>query len=150
MEAVLFTKSFFVRWADMDFNGHMRNTAYLDYAADTRMFYFKEHGFSMGDFKRLQLGPVVMKDEIHYFKELYMYETIHVGLALAGLSEDGARFIFRNDFSNDAGKRVATVSSGGCWLDLKNRRICPPPADLLAIIHRLSKSEDYHAMKAQG
>ena len=25
-----FRKSFIVRWADMDFNAHMRNTAYLD------------------------------------------------------------------------------------------------------------------------
>lgn len=33
-------------WSDMDFNSHMANTAYLDHAADVRMMYFAEYGFS--------------------------------------------------------------------------------------------------------
>ena len=28
--ADVFTRTFHARWGDMDFNGHMRNTAYLD------------------------------------------------------------------------------------------------------------------------
>ncbi|MES2756127.1 MAG: thioesterase family protein [Pseudomonadota bacterium] len=48
----------------MDFNAHMRNTAYLDKSADVRMMYFAENGFPMAEFVRRKLGPVVMKDEV--------------------------------------------------------------------------------------
>lgn len=34
-----YIKTFHVRWGDMDFNAHMRNTAYLDISADVRMMY---------------------------------------------------------------------------------------------------------------
>ena len=54
----------------MDFNAHMRNTAYLDLSADVRMMYFAEHGFSMREFETLKIGPVILKDEIEYFREL--------------------------------------------------------------------------------
>ena len=34
-----------VRWAELDSNGHMRNSAYLDLASHVRMTYFAAHGF---------------------------------------------------------------------------------------------------------
>ena len=43
----------------MDFSSHMRNTAYLDKSADVRMMYFSSCGFTMAEFMRLRLGPVV-------------------------------------------------------------------------------------------
>jgi acyl-CoA thioester hydrolase len=44
-------------WGDMDFNSHMRNTAYLGKSADLRMMYFSENGFPMQEFMSLRLGP---------------------------------------------------------------------------------------------
>ena len=64
-----YLKTLLAGWGDMDFNGHMRNTAYLDKSADVRMMFFAEHGFSMSEFMRLKIGPVVMKDEIEYQRE---------------------------------------------------------------------------------
>ena len=62
--ADFYTRKFHVRWGDMDFNAHMGNTAYLDMAADVRMMYFQEHGFSMREFEKKRIGPVVMRDEL--------------------------------------------------------------------------------------
>jgi acyl-CoA thioester hydrolase len=45
-----FTSRFRASWGQMDFNAHMANTAYLDLAADTRLLYFEEGGFSPRDF----------------------------------------------------------------------------------------------------
>ncbi len=66
----MFAKVLVAGWGDMDFNGHMRNTAYLDKSADVRMMYFSENGFPMTEFVRRRLGPVVMKEELEYFKEV--------------------------------------------------------------------------------
>ena len=51
----------------MDFNGHMRNSAYLDLCSDTRLRFFEENGFSAGRFAELGFGPAIMSDEIRYF-----------------------------------------------------------------------------------
>jgi hypothetical protein len=59
-----YQKTFLAGWGDMDFNSHMRNTAYLDKSADTRMVFFSEHGFPMSEFVRLKIGPVIIKDEM--------------------------------------------------------------------------------------
>ena len=40
----MYEKTLIAGWGDMDFNSHMRNTAYLDKSADVRMMYFAENG----------------------------------------------------------------------------------------------------------
>jgi acyl-CoA thioester hydrolase len=41
----MFERRVVAGWGDMDFNSHMRNTAYLDKSADVRMMYFSETDF---------------------------------------------------------------------------------------------------------
>ncbi len=43
----MFEKMLVAGWRDMDYNSHMANTAYLDRAADVRMMYFAENGFTV-------------------------------------------------------------------------------------------------------
>jgi hypothetical protein len=43
-----------------------------------------------------------MKDEIEYFREVHLLEEFNVDLAIAGLAEDGSRFILRNGFFRPA------------------------------------------------
>jgi acyl-CoA thioester hydrolase len=64
----MFERRLVAGWGDMDFNSHMRNTAFLDKAADVRMMFFAESGFPMDEFIRLRLGPVITKDELEYYR----------------------------------------------------------------------------------
>jgi len=130
-------------WGDMDFNSHMRNTAYLDKSADVRLLFFSRHGFPISEFAKLKLGPVVMKDEVIYFKEIKLLEEMEISLAVAGLSEDGSRHLLRNEFYRADGRRAAMVSSLGGWLDLSARRFIAPPSQLLAALTTLPKTEDF-------
>lgn len=138
----MFEKTLVAGWGDMDFNSHMRNTAYLDKSADVRMMYFSEHGFPMSEFMRLKIGPVVMKDEIEYHKEIHLLNDIRVILSLAGLSEDGSRMRLRNDFYRNE-KLAARVTSTAGWLDLDARKLTCPPEMLLAALRGLAKSDDF-------
>jgi acyl-CoA thioester hydrolase len=139
----MFDKTLFAGWGDMDFNGHMKNTAFLDKSADVRMMFFAENGFAMSEFSRLQLGPVVMKDEIHYFKEVHLLQEIKVGITIAGMAPDGSRFIMRNQISKLDGKTCAIVNSTCGWLDLAARKLTAPPAALLQALQSLPRSEDF-------
>ena len=57
----MYRKTLYAGWADMDFNSHMKNTAYLDKTADVRQMFLIENGFPIEEFLRLRIGPVVMR-----------------------------------------------------------------------------------------
>src|SRR5471032_589558 len=145
-DTAMFEKSMMAAWSDMDFNSHMRNTAFLDKAGDVRMLFLSENGFPMSEFMRLQIGPVVMKDEIAYFKEVMLLEEITVTLGVAGLSEDGSRWSLSTDIIRADGKLAARVTSTGGWLDLAARKLIAPPANLLATWQSLAKTADFQEL----
>lgn len=144
-----FTRGFLVRWGDIDFNGHMRNTAYLDVSSDVRMLCFEAGGFPMREFERLRVGPVVLRDELEYLREMRLLDPFTVTLALAGLSEDGARFRLRNEFFNEAGKPVARVTSTGGWLNLDERKLLPPPEPVARVLAGLVRTDDYVVLEGR-
>jgi acyl-CoA thioester hydrolase len=139
----MYTKKLYAGWADMDFNSHMRNTAYLDKAADVRQMFMIEHGFPIEEFSRLRIGPVVMKDELQYFKEVTLQEEITVTYALAGHASDGSRFLLRHEIFKHDGTLSASITSTGGWLDLVERRLIAPPPSLLAVTNLLEKTSDF-------
>lgn len=133
---MVFEKMLYARWGDMDFNGHMRNTAYLDASADVRMFFFEANGFSMREFEQRRIGPVILRDDLEYFRELRLLEPVRVTLAAREIRDDG-RFVLVNEFFREDGKQAARVTSSGGWLDLDGRRLVVPPVELRALLERL-------------
>ena len=141
---------FHVGWGDLDSNGHMKNTSYLDKAADVRMFYFESRGFSMREFERLHVGPVIFRDELDYYRELKLLEAIDVTLEVAGLSDDGFRFRLRNEFFGPRGKLAARVTSAGGWLDLSMRKLTRPPAELAGAMAALERTGDFGVLPGES
>lgn len=141
-----FEQTLFAGWGDMDFNGHMRNTAYLDKSGDVRMRFFEAHGFPMREFRRLGVGPVIMKDEVEYFREVDLLDSLRVTLARFALSEDGSRFGLCNEFFRPDGKLAARVRSTGGWLDLAARRLVAPAPALRAALDAMPATDDFQVV----
>ena len=150
----MYTKTLYAGWADMAFNSHMKNTAYLDKTADVRQMFLMENGFPMEEFFRLRIGPVIMKDELEYFKEVGLQQKITVTYALAGQAPDGSRFLLRHEIFRPDGKLSARVMSAGGWLDLAERKLIVPPPALLSAMTSLEKTSDFtvlpSSMKARA
>ena len=142
----MYEKNLFAGWSDMDFNSHMRNTAFLDKCVDVRMMFFAANGFSMEELMRQRIGPVVRKDEVEYFKEVRLLDPLRITLLLVGLAEDGSRFSLRNEFWREDGKLIARVTSTGGWLDLTTRKLIIPPDGLLAALRSLAPTEDFQIL----
>jgi acyl-CoA thioester hydrolase len=142
----MFTRKLFAGWADMDFNAHMKNTAFLDKSVDVRMMYFAGNGFPMQEFARRRFGPVVMRDEVEYFREVTLLQAIDVSFALAGLSADGSRMMLRNEFRREDGKTCVKVTSTGGWMDLDARKLMAPPEGLLVALRNLDRTEDFREL----
>lgn len=139
----MYAKTLYAGWADMDFNAHMKNTAYLDKAADVRQMFLIEHGFPVAEFRRLKIGPVVRKDEVEYFREVHLQEKITVTYALAGHSVDGSRFLLRHEIFRKDGELSARVTSAGGWLSLAERKLVAPPPPLLEAMNLLGRTSDF-------
>ena len=142
----MFERRFIAGAAEMDYNAHMRNSAYLDMCSDVRFLFFAEHGFSADEFSSRAFGPVVMHDDISYRAEVRLLEEVTVGLALAGLADDGSRFILRNEIRKTDGTLAAAVSSTGGWLDLSKRRLMAPPGELLDALRELDRTDDFDVL----
>lgn len=130
-------------WADMDFNAHMANTAYLNRSVDARMAFFTENGLPLEELMRLRISWVMMKDEVEYRREIKWMEDISITVALAGLASDGSRFKVRNDFIRADGQLAARVTSTGGFLDLNTRKLVVPPIEVLTTYRCMPRADDY-------
>ncbi len=137
-----------VSWAHLDANGHMANTAYLNIAVDARFSYFSSCGMPPAEFAKLRIGPVVRHDEVEYFKELHLLQTLKVNFLLAGLSEDGSRFRIRNEIRRDDDVLAAKITTLGGWFDLNARKLIAPPDKLAEALRSLPHSDDYQALES--
>jgi acyl-CoA thioester hydrolase len=138
-----------VGWGQVDFNQHMGNTAYLDLAVDARFRYFESRGLPVSELMRLQIGPVVLRDELEYFSELLLMDPVTVTLELDGLSADGAQMRLRNEFFRSDGKRAARVTSQGLWMNLQTRRPIVPPDIVVAALRALTHTSEYRELPAR-
>ena len=142
-----FERRFTVRWSDIDANGHLRHTAFLEYGAEVRIALFLECGFTWKRFEEAGLGPVLLREEIDYLREAALGEEVRVTLEAAGLSPDGARWKLRHVLHDAAGQEMARVTALGGFIDLAARRLTVPPADLAAGLARVPRTADFEELR---
>lgn len=141
-----FERNFITGWADIDFNGHMRNSAYLDRASDVRTMFLASHGVTIEEFYRLRVGPVVKHDQVEYFREVKLLDPLRVTYALAGMSDDGSRFRLRNEVWRADGQIAARITSVGGWLDLTTRKLVAPPKVIFDTVNHLERTTDFEQL----
>jgi acyl-CoA thioester hydrolase len=134
---------FVVRWSECDANGHLRNTAYSEYCIDTRTSFLAERGFPHEWFKARSIGPVILREEIDYLREVRLGEEVVVDLLALGLSSDGARFRLSHGLRRPGGEPVAQLVLLGGWLDLERRRLTLPPEELKRAIASVPRGDPY-------
>ena len=118
------------RWADMDPNGHMRHSAYADYAADQRLVLLSAWGYDIKEFARLRLGPILFREETVFLKEVHIGEEIRVDSRLLSVNDDGTRWSIRHTIYKADARVAANVTVDGAWLDLDKRKLTTPPMAL--------------------
>ena len=139
----VFSKRFEVRWADLDANRHLRNTAYLDYATHVRFAFLAENGFSPSRFGELRFGPVILREEMTFRREVGPNEVLTVDYRLAALSQDRRRFRLRHRVFRGDGVEAARIETDGGWMDLETRKLRPPPGELQRTLDRLARTGDF-------
>ena len=125
-----YSQTYSVRWAELDPNGHMRHSAYADFAADLRVNWLASLGYTVQKFAELRLGPILFREETKFLKELHGGETIRVDGVMKTASPDGSRWTILHTLYKADGRVAATVEVDGAWLNLDLRKLTVPPAEL--------------------
>ena len=145
-----FQKTFEVRWADLDANRHVRHTVYNDYATHVRFSYLASQGFDERAFRERDIGPVLLREETRFHREVMGGDTLTIDIRLAGLSPDGGRFTIAHDVVRSDDIKAATVVVDGGWLELVSRKLVRPPPDLHDVLQRMTRSEGFQSLSSLG
>ncbi|PQJ75967.1 acyl-CoA thioesterase [Polaribacter gangjinensis] len=145
-----FQVTFATKWSDFDPNRHMRHTAYNDYAAEVRVRYFAAQQFSIDDFTKHNIGPILFTEETSFRKEILMGENITVNIKLAGVSKNYERWKIVHEVFNEAGKLAAVIKVYGAWIDLSKRKLTIPPKETIVIFSNAEKTVDFEEISIKN
>lgn len=121
----------------------MRHSAYNDYAAESRVRLFNAYGLSLIEFNKLNIGPVLFREETDFFKEITLSDDISVELLLKGFTENGERFKMQHKIYRGDGKLAAEINIYAAWMDLKKRKLTVAPKMIMDVLNQLDKTEDF-------
>jgi len=137
------SRRFAVRWSDADANGHVRHTVYPELSVEVRLAWLAEGGWDWKRFERDRIGPVLLREEIDYRREVGLNGSVVIDLEAAGLSPDGGRWKIRHTVRKDDGEVAAAVLVLGGWIDLEARRLVVAPPGLLELLLAAPRASDF-------
>ena len=137
---------FQVAWGDLDANRHLRNTRYLDYAAQCRFLYFASRNFGPEKFEEHGIGPVVLTETMTYQRELRFLEEFDVRLMCGGMNSAGSKVQFVNPFIGKDERVHGELRTTFLWFDVKSRKATRAPDELMAAIKAVPHTSDFEAI----
>lgn len=138
-----FKITFTTKWSDFDPNKHMRHTAYNEYAAEVRIRYFKDQNFSIEEFTKHNIGPILFTEETSFRREIHIGENISVDFKLSGVSKNNERWKITHRVFNAQGELSAIIKVYGAWIDLTKRKLTAPPKEAHQLFDMAERSEDF-------
>ena len=144
----VFQQAISVRWADLDPNGHVRHSVYYDYGTQLRIDYLQQNGFDIDWMTDNAIGPVLFREEAHFYRELKSGDQLTIDVMLSGLSDDHRKWSMRHQIMR-GDKLCATLDLDGAWFDLKKRRITRPPQALVDKFETLAKTDDFQMLSSK-
>jgi acyl-CoA thioester hydrolase len=142
------SRTYEVKWSDLDPNGHVRHSVYDDYAVDARFRWMEEIGFPPTRCSEMGIAPVVLRQESRFYREVTIGETITVTMSLAGLSSDASRWKVHHDIIKSNGERAAVLKVEGTWLDWRTRQAAAPPSELLRLFEQLEQTSNFEELRS--
>jgi acyl-CoA thioester hydrolase len=132
-----------VIWAQVDANQHMRHSAYADFAAQARIELLEQVGLSAKVFQKQMLGPILLREELVYYKEVNLSEKIRVTCEMTRCKADASRWSIRSVLFREDGVKAAVILVDGAWMDLVKRKMTGLENELLELFMDAPKSKDF-------
>jgi acyl-CoA thioester hydrolase len=131
-----------VRWADIDPNFHVLHSKYYDYCANARMVVLQNNGVTMQAIQKHNVGPILLREECVFKKELKFGDTIEVKIYLKSTDETFTRWSFVNEIWKNGDTLAAIITVDGAWMDTIKRKIVAPPEEFKNAFEALPKAQN--------
>ncbi len=129
-----------VRWADIDPNFHVLHSKYYDYCANARMMAFHKLGITMQTIQEHHCGPILLREEAVFKREVKYGDDLEIRLFLKSTSEDYTRWSFVNEIWKNEDTLAAVITVDGAWLDTIKRKMTVPPDSFKIVIDNLPRA----------
>lgn len=131
-------------WSMIDMNGHLRHSAYADFAAQARVNILERFGFTK-ELMKLRIGPILFREELIYYKEIRTNEYIEVSCELLKCREDVSRYsLLSSIYRKSDGIKAAEINIDGAWLDLNSRKLVTLPVEMQKTFMEMPKAPGFH------
>ena len=123
MEDFNFTLPYSVRVADVNYGGHVANSAVLNFFQDARIAYLKH----LGDYSELdignQCGIILPEAHIKYLAEMFLGDQLVIGARIKGVSRSSFTMAYRIERNGTVTAEGDTVLICFDYLKRKPRRL---------------------------
>jgi acyl-CoA thioester hydrolase len=141
-----FARTYEVKESDVDANGHVHYSTYIDAAADVRLAVLADQGFSPMALRDLGIAPIYTTIHARFLREVRAGETLTITYRLDGLSSSGTRWKVHHDILKPTGKKACVLDIEGVVLDLRTRMPAIPPPGLKAAFDQIPRSSRFEEM----
>ena len=128
-----------IRWSDLDPNFHLRHSVYYDWGAYCRMRYFDEHNLTGDAMQRLEIGPIIFREECVFRKEIKFGDVVTIDLLITSARKDFSRWSLRHRIMKNENVLAASLSLDMAWLNLSERKLAVPGEEIYTIIDGIPK-----------
>ncbi len=132
-----------IRWSDLDPNFHLRHSVYYDWGAFIRMSFLTEHSLSLEVMIENNIGPILLREEAIFKKEIHFKDSIELNIQLVKCSHDLRRWTIQHEIWKNGDKLSAIVSVDGAWIDTQKRKLATPPEQFIENFLLMPKSENF-------
>jgi acyl-CoA thioester hydrolase len=132
-----------LRWSDLDPNGHLRHSVYYDWGALCRVSFLEQHQFTIPLMQRLGIGPILLREECTFRREIKMGDKVTIDLQLSKAKKDFSRWSIKHTISKNDDTLSALLIVDGAWLDLNKRKLASPGQEVFDVFSKMPLSEDF-------
>jgi acyl-CoA thioester hydrolase len=138
-----YVKELQIRWSDLDPNFHLRHSVYYDWGAFCRISFLEEQGLTTDVLKKLQIGPILFREECVFRKEINLGDIVTIDLQLVKAKKDFSRWSFRHNIIKNGDIVAALLTVDGAWLDVVKRKLASAGEEVLHVFSGMPFASDF-------
>lgn len=138
-----FIKEVQIRWSDLDPNFHIRHSVYYDWGAFCRIEFFNMYNLTAEVMTRLNIGPILFREECVFRKEILLNDKITISIELIKARRNFSRWSIQHCISKSDGTTAAILSVDGAWMNTVKRKLITPPEEAVRMFHNMPLSENF-------
>jgi len=132
-----------VRWSDMDPNFHLRHSVYYDWGALCRVDFLSKYHLTPDVMMKLQLGPILLREECVFRKEIRPGDNVTINLELLRSKRNYSRWTIQHTIMKNGDTVSAIITVDGAWIDVVKRKLIVPPQEAIQAFEQMPMVEKF-------